>query len=723
MGGYSVSDNAPAPFEATALAPAPPPHDHLVLLMLECLMIVAVVMVLILFLGSLRKQTSNRVLKLFLFIIKLSTPSFISYCLGLMTKMNVSDWVVWDLFPIWGVLLVAVLGSCGTVSAFKLDDTERGLAALGLMCLHIYFMLSVILYNVDSLKIGIPLAFLELLMLHRVYQRAKSLNFASKNNSNYGVARITRVIQDYMKTEVQNCSQNPSRMHEYPYLVVGRPLTRSEPCRYYCFEAYEAEIVTVEKVWQCEGELLTKRDVDGRIKDTCLSFALFWTLLRRYAGYPLPELSSPELKVEAWKFVRCWLMPDSSSATCEGTFRVIEEELSFLYDYFYTNNFTFYYDNFWWMFSQPIIVAVYIWFAMTYLLNKAKEHTQEHNIYDVATTYGFLVTKIFMCVLLGYESAQIIVFAVITSWFTMECVCIYVRKHNRPRLKYTRRSIEKLCSLAVRLRMKPWKRKLGQYSLLHSHAHVPIHHSILRLLNFQFLSMPELGLKESKSIKVSQAMKAAVVRHFQSSEPWKLTNGKSSLHKYGVLTDFYQACGLETDVQTILVWHIATTYCELAQQNDHTDNDHVTVATSLSRYCAYLVGFAPELLPDPPNISTDMLHGVILHANKIFKGCTTMNTKFETMKAMTNTAEFNTADPILTKGIWLGNSLVNRMMQSNNGPLWQMLEELWVELLLYIAPSDNVAAHIRHLANGSEFITHLWALLTHAGFLSRECTT
>ncbi|KAK9750671.1 hypothetical protein RND81_02G212600 [Saponaria officinalis] len=132
-------------------------------------------------------------------------------------------------------------------------------------------------------------------------------------------------------------------MHEYPYLVVGirdlirkagnnkEPLTRYEPCSYYCFKACEAEIVTVEKVWQCDGELLTKQDADGRIKDTCLYFALFWTLLRRYAGYPLPELSSPdELKVEALKFVQGWLMPDSSSATCERTFRVIEQELSFL---------------------------------------------------------------------------------------------------------------------------------------------------------------------------------------------------------------------------------------------------------------------------------------------------------------------------------------------------------------------------------------------------------
>ncbi|KAK9750663.1 hypothetical protein RND81_02G211800 [Saponaria officinalis] len=271
----------------------------------------------------------------------------------------------------------------------------------------------------------------------RVYQRAKSLNYASKNNSNHGVASVIRVVQDYIKSEIPN----PSRMREYPYLVVGvrdlikkarnkkGVLTCYEPCSYYCFEACEAEIVTVEKVWQCEGELLTKRDVDGRIKDTCLLFALFWTLLRRYAGYPLPELSSPELKVEAWKFVRGWLMPDSSSMTCERTFRVIEEELSFLYDYFYTNNFTFY-DNFWRIFYQPIIVAAYISFVMAWYLKDGREITD-----DQATKYGVLVTKILMCFVLRYELAQIIVFVVITSWFTVECVCMYVRMQSTPVLK------------------------------------------------------------------------------------------------------------------------------------------------------------------------------------------------------------------------------------------------------------------------------------------------
>ena len=46
-----------------------------------------------------------------------------------------------------------------------------------------------------------------------------------------------------------------------------------------------------------------------------------------------------------------------------------------------------------------------------------------------------------------------------------------------------------------------------------------------------------------------------------------------------------------------------------------------------------------------------------------------------------------------------------------------MLLQLWAELLVFVAraPSGGVDAHALALANGGEFITHIWAILTHAG--------
>jgi hypothetical protein len=51
---------------------------------------------------------------------------------------------------------------------------------------------------------------------------------------------------------------------------------------------------------------------------------------------------------------------------------------------------------------------------------------------------------------------------------------------------------------------------------------------------------------------------------------------------------------------------------------------------------------------------------------------------------------------------------------------WKVLSDFWAEMMLYIAPScadAQARAHLEALARGGEFITHLWALLTHAGVL------
>jgi hypothetical protein len=41
-------------------------------------------------------------------------------------------------------------------------------------------------------------------------------------------------------------------------------------------------------------------------------------------------------------------------------------------------------------------------------------------------------------------------------------------------------------------------------------------------------------------------------------------------------------------------------------------------------------------------------------------------------------------------------------------------------MMLYVAPSDDVNEHIDQLTRGGELVTHLWALLSHAGILQRD---
>lgn len=74
-------------------------------------------------------------------------------------------------------------------------------------------------------------------------------------------------------------------------------------------------------------------------------------------------------------------------------------------------------------------------------------------------------------------------------------------------------------------------------------------------------------------------------------------------------------------------------------------------------------------------------------------------------------------EAMLAKGKKLGDLVRQRM--SNPAVQWKVLAELWVEMLLSVAPSSNLNGHVQKLATGGELITHLWALLTHAGIIEK----
>jgi hypothetical protein len=71
---------------------------------------------------------------------------------------------------------------------------------------------------------------------------------------------------------------------------------------------------------------------------------------------------------------------------------------------------------------------------------------------------------------------------------------------------------------------------------------------------------------------------------------------------------------------------------------------------------------------------------------------------------------------IFVQGLRLGRELEDI---EASVPRWKMMAEFWAEIILYVAPSNNFSGHIDKLANGGELLTHIWALLSHAGILSR----
>jgi hypothetical protein len=145
--------------------------------------------------------------------------------------------------------------------------------------------------------------------------------------------------------------------------------------------------------------------------------------------------------------------------------------------------------------------------------------------------------------------------------------------------------------------------------------------------------------------------------------------------------------------------------------------DH-RVAKTLSDYCAYLVAFVPDMLPGHGYDTQRIFDAVVMEARKSLTGCDTVSSRCEKLTMMALASDSSCT--ILELGGRLGRELRGVVPEARR---WKVLADFWAEFILFLAPSSNVEIHAEKLAAGGEFMTHLWALLTHAGILERPSTT
>jgi hypothetical protein len=182
----------------------------------------------------------------------------------------------------------------------------------------------------------------------------------------------------------------------------------------------------------------------------------------------------------------------------------------------------------------------------------------------------------------------------------------------------------------------------------------------------------------------------------------------------------------------LMAWHLATCYCELvdkeggadvgAEGGDDDRDENRRVAVTLSRYCTYLVVSEPALLPGP---SEETKHAFDRARNQIqiWEAGGYANDDFGNMltklRRRSTGREPPSQDDAGVMGVYWGKRLLNETppppLRRRCSDPWKVLALLWVQTLLYAAPYGDAQRHMRLLAEGGEFITHLWALLYHLG--------
>jgi hypothetical protein len=74
---------------------------------------------------------------------------------------------------------------------------------------------------------------------------------------------------------------------------------------------------------------------------------------------------------------------------------------------------------------------------------------------------------------------------------------------------------------------------------------------------------------------------------------------------------------------------------------------------------------------------------------------------------------------VLKNGLELGKRLADMAEAEGAAAAWRVLAGFWSEMILYVAPSENLDGHAEAIARGGELITLLWALLAHVGVVRR----
>jgi len=144
-------------------------------------------------------------------------------------------------------------------------------------------------------------------------------------------------------------------------------------------------------------------------------------------------------------------------------------------------------------------------------------------------------------------------------------------------------------------------------------------------------------------------------------------------------------------------------------------------AVSLSRFCAYLVVFHPELLPDRRAKAELVLKEAKGELRNLlgFWGYYLSLPRARAQKLLAGSIR-PAGRGVVHRGIRLAKQLCDEV-SFDVERRWMLLSDVWTELIVYAAApapasdEEHVKAHADILVEGVELVTVLWAFAMHTG--------
>ncbi|RLN43163.1 hypothetical protein C2845_PM01G48080 [Panicum miliaceum] len=734
--------------------------------------LVAVVMSFLVIFGSWRRWSTHWFIRKGVMAAYILSFTLVTYTIGLMQSAAVKI----EVYPIWAVCFLTVFGCTNSISAYSLDDNYHLWPQVYQCILYTIYALLIMFSVADGVTFiaVFPMLIIALVKVYiRIGSSIKATNLwldskiatdlmenkeffaarrcedgCSEDNEDYFTSRWSEHYDP--NTMMADPYDDRNIMKGYPYVILfwanldsfgGAALNFKPP--YYALEATPKNfgVITIEEVWQecskVHGPLQSSLQA---CKDIALSFSLYKLLVFRFFGYT----SVASTKSKSWDLVFKKLLyhRTETDREYEWVFQVIETELAFLYDCFFTkySSINSRSTTVWGLASVVsllCVMALTVVRAAGIFPTGGRNDSSPSNVSVTKATEAENIITVTILVALALLEVLQMVFYWTSNWGRVHFVCKYISQlpaSSRMKPSCSMRLIAFLSRIKLfSTRRYYWKQQLGQYCLFQSIGHPnKCLGRFVRIANIcgwilgavglphAFIAMPPEVSLGAEHVKVPRVVRQSVVR-FLEQTGGHLTNGASSLVS-NQASQLQWACSQRfrtsaedkgSQTRTILTWHIATYYCKMqlteGQQGADLNDLNVQVAMTLSQYCAYLIIFAAQLLPGHKCDTHCLLRAAAHEAASFLKDKGDRYTAMMSIEPDQQT--------IFGSGIKLGKQLQDIPCDTWR---WKVIADFWSEMMLYLAPSDNIKGHIEQLAEGGEFITHLWALLYHAGIVKRE---
>nr|CAB3486699.1 unnamed protein product [Digitaria exilis] len=485
---------------------------------------------------------------------------------------------------------------------------------------------SLVFFNISLVGQKELFSIIWVLCVTRLVQR---IAFAEVQKRSYAHGKNPGLISSYMAQLQHDDQVDDDQVDDIKrcrYIVMGKEKLVKKVTAY----GYElndvastAGIITVGKVWELvdSDQMLAIFDQNQRLRRLCLSFALFKLLRPKFEQHHLAVKCAGEARDSRYLILRC-LQSNGGESTAEAVFQVMNDEVNFLCEYNHSVAPVVLASPFFLLVNYVLIYIVVFGFCLMvvlicgygdvkFALNSIFTDNFSFNSYypagflDVAfcilikafnyppaffLTLDFSITVI-LIIIFFYEEIREFLIALLSNWFMVSLLCSYMTKpkwHGSPIFKSA------FCFLMfLQRKMSNADLSFKQFSFLDL-CWQPI---------TALPTTPILSLKV-KTATVPNSLKQSIIEyiaeHIRGTDHYTpLINGKRALQRNNLSHQLSWACNSNSVSEVILTWHIATSLLEVeCPPRSIQEGPSFNVTTRLSKYCAYLVLFHPNLLPD-----------------------------------------------------------------------------------------------------------------------------